>query len=104
MVTPLAGVWIEIRKTDLRASAPRVTPLAGVWIEIRSRKSRRRSTSSSLPSRECGLKFALCPACYSLRWSLPSRECGLKWDFRMIDEVIVAVTPLAGVWIEIPRL
>ncbi len=35
-----------------------VTPLAGVWIEI-SKSSESSSSSSSLPLRECGLKFML---------------------------------------------
>ena len=34
MVTPLAGVWIEIPQFPLLTGTPPVTPLAGVWIEI----------------------------------------------------------------------
>ena len=34
IVTPHAGVWIEIYKTGASASLPQVTPHAGVWIEI----------------------------------------------------------------------
>ena len=34
LVTPLAGVWIEIVSTPAVAPAERVTPLAGVWIEM----------------------------------------------------------------------
>ena len=33
-VTPLAGVWIEIRTMARRKRGLIVTPLAGVWIEI----------------------------------------------------------------------
>ena len=33
-VTPLAGVWIEIRMDDNEKLCCGVTPLAGVWIEI----------------------------------------------------------------------
>ena len=34
-VTPLAGVWIEIKSCILRCKQfENVTPLAGVWIEI----------------------------------------------------------------------
>ncbi len=36
-VTPLAGVWIEIRRLDLEFRFRSVTPLAGVWIEMRQR-------------------------------------------------------------------
>ena len=34
MVTPLAGVWIEIYNAFLSSLQVTVTPLAGVWIEI----------------------------------------------------------------------
>ena len=34
MVTPLAGVWIEIMKKAPSTESKAVTPLAGVWIEI----------------------------------------------------------------------
>ena len=34
IVTPLAGVWIEIKMSDSVYALPVVTPLAGVWIEI----------------------------------------------------------------------
>ncbi len=33
-VTPLVGVWIEIKKEGKETEASRVTPLVGVWIEI----------------------------------------------------------------------
>ena len=33
-VTPLAGVWIEIVMLDVEVRNTEVTPLAGVWIEI----------------------------------------------------------------------
>ena len=35
-VTPLAGVWIEIKAGIKWVYAWDVTPLAGVWIEIRN--------------------------------------------------------------------
>ena len=35
-VTPLAGVWIEIREPVGETLVRDVTPLAGVWIEIRN--------------------------------------------------------------------
>ena len=34
VVTPLAGVWIEIEGCEWFALSHIVTPLAGVWIEI----------------------------------------------------------------------
>ena len=56
MVTPYAGVWIEIRQKKLTYDKLWVTPYAGVWIEICLLKH---STDFilSLPTRECGLKF-----------------------------------------------
>ena len=35
MVTPFAGVWIEIAIPQLLIASVCVTPFAGVWIEIR---------------------------------------------------------------------
>ena len=58
IVTPLAGVWIEITSMEISLTAALVTPLAGVWIEI------------------------------VLHMHVPERAY---------------VTPLAGVWIEIKR-
>ena len=58
-----------------------VAPLAGAWIEI-SRLSTFVVTSSSLPSRERGLKYGY----------------GQKRNVRG------AVAPLAGAWIEIPSI
>ena len=77
MVTPYAGVWIEIEMTDiqekLNVSLPTrecglkleilrqisisemVTPYAGVWIEIYITWLNI-NTNASLPTRECGLK------------------------------------------------
>ena len=34
MVTPYAGVWIEIGKKTVLTARTTVTPYAGVWIEI----------------------------------------------------------------------
>ena len=33
-VTPLVGVWIEIKKSSISHGNTDVTPLVGVWIEI----------------------------------------------------------------------
>ena len=98
-----------------------VTPFAGVWIEI-SKQCLYASSRLSLPSRECGLKFLPGMRIFLRILSLPSRECGLKWKWNCSDwnyyshslrgsvdwnlragfaEHIRAVTPFAGVWIEI---
>ena len=56
VVTPLAGVWVEITEYNKDGVIDLVTPLAGVWVEIvlwRCRGNR----GSSLPLRECGLKW-----------------------------------------------
>ena len=58
-----------------------VTPFAGVWIEIGSH------INSVVPPR-----------------SLPSRECGLKFAFATATAISPVVTPFAGVWIEIIEL
>ena len=99
LVTPLAGVWIEITKRLLdvvrTASLPlrecglklrmrsslsgicQVTPLAGVWIEMWILTDRL-SLTLSLPLRECGLKFLNNYHVFRTNKSLPLRECGLK--------------------------
>ena len=56
VVTPFAGVWIEIISAEKSYSHFGVTPFAGVWIEIRI-SCLSFPKPSSLPSRECGLKF-----------------------------------------------
>ena len=77
LVTPYAGVWIEIfalcifnqmpvslptrecglksRKKTVTMRVSAVTPYAGVWIEIH-RELDRNLPVMSLPTRECGLK------------------------------------------------
>ncbi len=55
IVTPHAGVWIEIPSIKPPVSAHSVTPHAGVWIEIRT-AIKPIVTGMSLPMRECGLK------------------------------------------------
>ena len=54
-VTPCAGVWIEILISQTLSVASSVTPCAGVWIEI-SIKTTDSGGKVSLPVRECGLK------------------------------------------------
>ena len=55
-----------------------VTPLAGVWIEIVRYQYLPDFSFWSLPSRECGLKCIGEMMNEVTRQSLPSRECGLK--------------------------
>ena len=54
-----------------------VTPYAGVWIEIEIYPSET-IEPKSLPTRECGLKFAIAVLIAVSIMSLPTRECGLK--------------------------
>ena len=79
MVTPFAGVWIEIavRKREYRGWTG-VTPFAGVWIEMNAWLQARRHMAS-----------------------LPLRECGLKYQKNITASFDGNVTPFAGVWIEI---
>ena len=79
LVTPLAGVWIEIFWPLHLIQRILVTPLAGVWIEIHNQTR------------------LLC----LFQKSLPLRECGLKYRGYRVLSAENAVTPLAGVWIEI---
>ena len=77
-----------------------VAPFAGAWIEIVPLYARYFSTTS-LPSRERGLKSRRGYVEWRFKKSLPSRERGLK----LIDEAhhskANSVAPFAGAWIEI---
>ena len=101
MVTPYAGVWIEItiaaavfgriwslptRECGLKFIRNRqqhepvlVTPYAGVWIEIIYAVGMTYSCVTSLPTRECGLKLQKSLSTLRIFRSLPTRECGLKY-------------------------
>ena len=101
LVTPLAGVWIEIGRKLYRIPLHRiVTPLAGVWIEILC-KVNTNKPSMSLPLRECGLKS---DAEQTYLDSLRHSPCGsVDWNstYNAFKKAGKVVTPLAGVWIEI---
>ena len=56
-VTPLAGVWVEIAFTTIYSPGSLVTPLAGVWVEISMLCNAGLLLAGSLPLRECGLKY-----------------------------------------------
>ena len=79
MVTPFAGVWIEILiQTDedhLSMSLPSRECGLKSWKYLVTI-----DTLLSLPSRECGLKSYKRQDSTILQLSLPSRECGLKCD------------------------
>ena len=55
-VTPLAGVWVEIKPGFTVCETKDVTPLAGVWVEIECEVRIAQTQIASLPLRECGLK------------------------------------------------
>ena len=122
-VTPLAGVWIEIKFTPIpstlmRRSLPSrecglkyllravlsdlspVTPLAGVWIEIGWSIAHQRSRAS-LPSRECGLKSEEDDAVFCAAMVTPLAGVWIEIDPHSPPILKPNVTPLAGVWIEI---
>ena len=100
LVTPFAGVWIEIRPVMDYLILSAVTPFAGVWIEINACK-RVSPSLLSLPLRECGLKSTEYSGRTVAAWSLPLRECGLKYVAHYMNDLHEYVTPFAGVWIEI---
>ena len=62
-VTPLAGVWIEMFELRFASGELLVTPLAGVWIEIWVKTWRQSKRNWSLPLRKCELKYLRC-ICY----------------------------------------
>ena len=77
VVTPRAGVWIEIQIASLKRTVQSVTPRAGVWIEIADKSA---MISSSRVTPRAGVWIEICgKQPYGLSsWSLPVRECGLK--------------------------
>ena len=58
IVTPYAGVWIEISLLNPFSISGNVTPYAGVWIEMHMQISQV-IYNLSLPTRECGLKYVI---------------------------------------------
>ena len=71
-------MWIEIGSPGYNRKDLVVTPYAGVWIEI------------VIPTFHCQSVS-----------SLPTRECGLKYSGAHRPLTRSKVTPYAGVWIEI---
>ena len=56
VVAPLAGAWVEIQLEHLLNDQEEVAPLAGAWVEITILNTIKNVVSTSLPSRERGLK------------------------------------------------
>ena len=79
-VAPFAGAWIEITLLKYEPIENYVAPFAGAWIEISL------SLSSEYPSS-----------------SLPSRERGLKFLSFSLLSLLPHVAPFAGAWIEIDK-
>ena len=99
-----------------------VAPFTGAWIEI-ARNCVGSKPSTSLPSRERGLKSVVCDDGTSVGGSLPSRERGLKFQGGLDGALDLAslpsrerglkfvpfhghidmpyVAPFTGAWIEI---
>ena len=77
-VAPLAGAWIEIRRTDGHKSCGVVAPLAGAWIEIVNFKP---------------IFVSMLVAPLAGAWIEMIRDPS--------ERSISAVAPLAGAWIEI---
>ena len=123
LVTPFAGVWIEIQdkapgKAMTYVSLPsrecglkckysgrsnrrrNVTPFAGVWIEI-IQKEFQKELFNVTPFAGVWIEISSNRSIRkAVAVSLPSRECGLKWRFKQSTEHRQDVTPFAGVWIE----
>ena len=124
LVTPLAGVWIEIYITSWKRSAFSChSPCGSVDWNVYC-LAVVLHVPLSLPLRECGLKYHCClniisddrhSPCGSVDWNLCSllhlslafshSPCGsVDWNtVHIIINAHIKVTPLAGVWIEITK-
>ncbi len=78
VVTPRAGVWIEISRASKLVNANSVTPRAGVWIEMIACQGRQ-SFGGVTP--RAGVWIEMIPAI-------------------AVALALILVTPRAGVWIE----
>ena len=75
-VAPLAGAWVEIPVKNCGIIDTSVAPLAGAWVEISSSRYSRMN-SSSLPSRERGLKFCIkIDTCFQMSCRSPRGSVG----------------------------
>ena len=75
-------MWIEISGSYDMTKLLVVTPRAGVWIEIQCMVMLFIGQCQSLPVRECGLKLPNLWDSPHIVESLPVRECGLKSEAR----------------------
>ena len=80
MVTPLAGVWIEIPCGPVSPFRPCVTPLAGVWIEISGSGDKGQVVISHSPCGSVDWNNHFRKRGHGRHVSLPLRECGLKYE------------------------
>ena len=103
-VTPLAGVWIEIMFFREHVSKNSVTPLAGVWIEMSLQKSVSYRYLMSLPLRECGLKSGCAWGYVPAPGVTPLAGVWIEITWYWVRDFAFNVTPLAGVWIEMPGI
>ena len=78
-----------------------VTPFAGVWIEIYVQLGRQNGKSLSLPSRECGLKYSLRSVHMQTANVTPFAGVWIEMCSGSGMRTVILVTPFAGVWIEI---
>ena len=99
-VTPRAGVWIETTAAATAASYIQVTPRAGVWIETEIYRNINKTTFTSLPVRECGLKRAIPSLVAALPQVTPRAGVWIETNEITATGNMLSVTPRAGVWIE----
>ena len=77
IVTPLAGVWIEMTIFPESCPVSKSLPLRECGLKC-NRHLSFCNGSGSLPLRECGLKYFRVYLRFAVVTSLPLRECGLK--------------------------
>ena len=99
-VAPFAGAWIEIRKSNAFSCPSSSLPSRERGLKCQCIK-RCGVHEVSLPSRERGLKCTQGKGVNNLWASLPSRERGLKYPMFSTELHVTDVAPFAGAWIEI---
>ena len=77
-----------------------VTPFAGVWIEISLTSRTRNCRMSSLPLRECGLKSEQRYKHRRMVQVTPFAGVWIEIFYQICQVDSMVVTPFAGVWIE----
>ena len=100
-VAPFAGAWIEIHSLpDYKPSQP-VAPFAGAWIEIIRLSCSNVTVTTSLPSRERGLKFRHTVRSAQSHPVAPFAGAWIEIPASSPYERSITVAPFAGAWIEI---